>query len=176
MDDVIKIIIATISGFVVAFFAEPIKLYFQNKHQKRIFELALYGEIAHNYRLLSAFLKVYREDNPNQVKGFFEGAGKDSVRTDCYSRLSSQSPEIYYQLKESTIINTLYAYLVTAIDPETHSKNDVAKFHLSVESFVLIVEEHVARNELNQRIMKRVSRKEDVKYIVESFNKRYKKQ
>jgi hypothetical protein len=174
MDDVIKTIIATISGFVVAFFADPIKLCFQNEHQKRIFQLALYGEIAHNYRLLSALLKVYREDNPNQVKGFFEGSGKDSMRTDCYSRLSSQSPEIYYQLKESTIINTLYAYLLTATDPEIYSKNDFAKFHLSVESFVLLVEEHVARNELNQRIMKKVSRKGDVKYIIESFGKRYK--
>jgi hypothetical protein len=39
MDETGKIIIATISGFTVAFFAEPIKLYFQNAHNKRIFPL-----------------------------------------------------------------------------------------------------------------------------------------
>lgn len=174
MDEVIKIIIATISGFIVAFFAEPIKLYFQNEHKKKVFQLALYGEISHNYRLLSAFLKVYiNEDDPNQVKGFFEGTSKDSVRIDCYSRLSSQFPETYYQLKEATIINTLYAYLVSVTNPAIYSQNDVTKFHQSVEAFVLLVEEHVARDELKQSIMKKVSGKGNVKYIIGNFKKLY---
>jgi hypothetical protein len=70
MDDVTKIIIATISGFIVAFFAEPVKLYFQNKQRRDVFRFALYAEIYNNYRLLSTFIKVYKENDPDEIKDF----------------------------------------------------------------------------------------------------------
>lgn len=173
MSDITKIVIATISGFIAAFFAEPAKLYFQNRQKIAIFRLALYAEIYNNYRLLSTFLKIYKANSPDEIKIFFEGTTRDSLRTDCYVQLSSHYPDIYYQLEEFIIINILYSYLTSAMDPSVYSANNVAKFHRTISSFVILVEEHVTRNELDQKIMKRASGKEDIKMIVENFQKRH---
>lgn len=35
MDETTKILIGTISGFVIAFFVEPVKIYFQNQGRKK---------------------------------------------------------------------------------------------------------------------------------------------
>ena len=44
MDETTKVLIGTISGFLIAFFAEPIKIYFSNNFKKRNIRLALYKE------------------------------------------------------------------------------------------------------------------------------------
>lgn len=172
MDDGTKVIIATISGFAAAFFAEPVKLYFQNKQKTDIFRFALYAEIYNNYRLLSTFVRIHKDNEPNQVKTFFDGTIKDSLRIDCYTRLSSQHPDTYYQFKEFIIINMLYSYLTSALDPAIYTTNNVAKFRRSLVSFVLLVEEHIARNELDQRIIKKVCGDAETKAITDAFNKR----
>jgi hypothetical protein len=41
MDDTLKIIIGTLSGFVIAFFAEPIKIFFQNRARINNIRLAV---------------------------------------------------------------------------------------------------------------------------------------
>jgi hypothetical protein len=118
-------------------------------------------------------VKAYREENPHQLKAFFDGAIKNSVRMDCYTYFVSHFPEVYYQLRESTYINMLYAYLTSAVNPILYTENRIDEFHLAIESFVLLVEEHVARNELKKDVMEKVSSKKDVDYIVEQFNKLY---
>lgn len=173
MDETTKVIIGTISGFIVAFLVEPVKLYFQNNSRKKYFQIALYSEIYNNYRFLSSFLRVYHENNPHQLKGFFDGTIKHSVRMDCYTHFMSHYPDVFYQLKESTFINTLYAYLTSAANPVLYTENNIAAFHLAIESFVRLVEEHVARDELKKDLMEKVSGKAEVKQIVEEFNKQY---
>ena len=44
--------IATISGFIIAFFAEPLKTYFQNRAKLKNLRIALYKEILYNYSSL----------------------------------------------------------------------------------------------------------------------------
>jgi hypothetical protein len=173
MNDVTKIIIATLSGFIAAFFAEPIKLYFQNKQKMDIFRLALYAEIYNNYRLLSTFVKVNKENAPDEIKMFFESMTKDSLRMDCYARLSSQHPDTYYQLKEFIIINDLYSYLTFALNPEIYSSNNVVKFHRAIVTFILLVEEYTARNELDNNVMHKASGG-NTQLITGNFEKRHK--
>jgi len=174
MDETTKVIVGTISGFIVAFLVEPVKLFFQNKSRKKYFQLALYSEIYNNYRFLSSFLIVYHENNPHQLKAFFDGAIKNSIRLDCYSQFVSKFPDVYYQLKESSIINMLYAYLTSAANPVLYAEKDISAFHLAIESFVRLVEEHVARNELENDVLEKVVGKEEVKRIISEFKKLYK--
>ena len=48
MDETTKVIIATLSGFIIAFFAEPVKSYFQNRGQLHNLRVALYKEMVNN--------------------------------------------------------------------------------------------------------------------------------
>jgi hypothetical protein len=59
MDETIKVLIGTVSGFVIAFFAEPVKVFFQNRTGKQILRVALYKEILSNYWFLSTYLEAY---------------------------------------------------------------------------------------------------------------------
>ena len=56
MDEILKITIGTVAGFVIAFFAEPVKIYFQNASKKKSLRLALYGELINNFMSLRFFL------------------------------------------------------------------------------------------------------------------------
>lgn len=52
MDETTKVIIATLSGFIIAFFAEPVKSYFANRAKLNNLRIALYKELLYNYSTL----------------------------------------------------------------------------------------------------------------------------
>jgi len=84
VDETTKILIGTISGFLIAFFSEPVKLYFQNKFSLGKMRGALYYEIYHNYIALLSFLDTYAEaNNQESLLSFISGA-KHAIRTECY--------------------------------------------------------------------------------------------
>ena len=173
MDETTRVIIAAVSGFIVAFFAEPLKLNFQNNSRKKYLRIALYSEIHNNYRFLSAHLKIYHENNPQQIKAFFDGTMRLAVRTDCYKHFTSHYPDLLYQLKEASIINLLYAYLISAINPMLSSENKIHDFRSAIESFVALVEEYVYTNQLRRDVMEKVSSKAELMQLIEKYKKTY---
>ena len=52
----LKTLISIFTGFVTAFLAEPVKVYFTNRAKKDNMKKALYGEIISIYNSLFAFL------------------------------------------------------------------------------------------------------------------------
>lgn len=68
MDETLKIIIGTLSGFIIAFFAEPIKIYFQNKAKINYIRLAVYKEISHNYVVIYNNSQMYENEERTLTK------------------------------------------------------------------------------------------------------------
>jgi len=105
MDETTKIIIATISGFVIAFFAEPVKIYFQNKAKLKNLQIAIYKEIIHNYALLRNF------NGEGDFRPLIEFNNEYYIRTECYKQAITSELTLFYQLKEASAINHLYSFL-----------------------------------------------------------------
>ena len=99
-------IIATLSGFIIAFLAEPVKTYFQNRAKLRNLRIALYKELINNYFALTHY--TAQDDF-----GFFtaEYTARHSLRTECYKQALQNDLSSFYELVEANAINVLYAHI-----------------------------------------------------------------
>jgi hypothetical protein len=97
--------LSAILGFIAAFAAEPIKVYFENRSKKDQLRKALYGECASNYVRIKAALESFEKGS---VSGKAVGAWvKWGTGLECYKYAKSE-PVLYYQLKEAPTFNSLY--------------------------------------------------------------------
>lgn len=112
MDESLKVTIATLSGFIIAFFADPIKTYFQQRTRKRNIRRALYSEIHFNYDALSSFYykRMDKEITNRDMYQFVEGI-KHIARLEAYQYYITHDMDLFYQFREVATINTLYAEL-----------------------------------------------------------------
>ncbi len=104
MDETTKVIIATISGFIIAFFAEPVKSYFQNKTKLRNLKVALYKELIYDYFALINF--SVETDADFLIPGYI---APYNLRTECYKQTLENELPLFYQLKEASLMNALYS-------------------------------------------------------------------
>src|SRR5260221_13126443 len=106
MDETTKVLIGTISGFVIAFFAEPIKRYFENKSKLQYLRIALYKEMIQNFLMLESTLDDFRNNEKSNIM-----VGQPLMIDDCYRYVVSQETALYYQLTEARLINSFYKLL-----------------------------------------------------------------
>src|SRR3989304_907108 len=110
MDETTKVLIGTLSGFLIAFFAEPVKIYFQNKTKLKNLKLALYKELLDNYWTLRDMKGV----NEKELVKFMHEFG---IRMECYKNAIQNEVSLFYQLKESHSFNVLYSrWLALMVD------------------------------------------------------------
>jgi phage FluMu protein gp41 len=102
MDETTKVIIATLSGFIIAFFAEPVKNYFQNKANLHNLRIALYKEMLNNYFVLEVVTE--HDVVSNDMRRFLANL----IRTECYKHCIQNEITLFYQLEEANRINVLY--------------------------------------------------------------------
>jgi hypothetical protein len=110
MDETIKIIIATLSGFVIAFFAEPVKIYFQNSAKLEDLRIALYKEMEMNFFILDKVSKV--EYSLSKWRSEFS---EFSLRIECYKHAVENEVSLFYQLNEANTINILQGNFISQI-------------------------------------------------------------
>jgi len=109
MDEATKILIGTISGFLIAFLAEPIKIHFQNQAKSRNLRIAIYKEIFFNYSLI----KWHFEND--SIHNYTE-EGKYLLQTECYKYAINQELSLFYQLNEAISVNAIYGYYMALSD------------------------------------------------------------
>jgi hypothetical protein len=102
MDETTKVIIATLSGFIIAFFAEPVKNYFANKAKLHNLRVALYKELSINYSILDTLA-------PDDYSTFEWGGNYPAyaLRAECYKHALENEISTFYQMKEANLINIL---------------------------------------------------------------------
>lgn len=152
MDETTKILIGTISGFVIAFLAEPVKLYFQNSLKRKDLRRAIYYEIYANWIVANAMIDSLKEEEQIEVikRGISYG-----LRTECFQRYTSHDIVMFYQLKEAGDINLLYAYLRPLIDWNQLSDEESVEYDPKVllTLFASEVKQMLQSNKLNEKFM-----------------------
>jgi hypothetical protein len=99
--EAVKLIIATSSGFLIAFSAEPIKLYATGLHRKNALRFALYKEILIFLDAVQLFLKYSIEGENISMNHSFPST------TFVYDHAMVE-PMIFYNLKEAIQIQRIY--------------------------------------------------------------------
>jgi hypothetical protein len=113
MDETTKVIIATLSGFIIAFFAEPVKNYFQDRAKLRNLRIALYKEVFYNYTVLSESRMKIIEDEAEVAIGDY--LSQRVLRTECYKHALENEISLFYQLDEAHMIHILEGRLLGQI-------------------------------------------------------------
>jgi hypothetical protein len=113
MDETIKIIIGTVSGFLIAFFAEPVKIYFQNASKKKSLRLALYGELINNFMSLHFFLNGLDRSSEDRVAEAYSKLSTLMLKVDVYRFAISQELYLFYQLKEQSLFTETHTIAST---------------------------------------------------------------
>src|SRR5690349_17561522 len=107
MDETTKVIIATLSGFIIAFFAEPVKNYFTNKSQLHNLRIALYTELISNYFALIH----YAMDSTDTDAYTLYNVAKYELRTERYKYALQNELALFYQLREANVLSVAYVRL-----------------------------------------------------------------
>ncbi|RPI93969.1 MAG: hypothetical protein EHM40_08150 [Chloroflexi bacterium] len=107
MDETTKVIIATLSGFVIAFFAEPVKNYFGNRAKLHHLRVAFYTELVNNYYALTHFTMGNTETDSYVL----HNATKYQMRTECYKHALQNELPLFYQLTEAKLLNHVYGLI-----------------------------------------------------------------
>lgn len=112
-----QLLIGTLSGFIIAFLAEPIKTFFTSRAEKASLREAIYREIASNYLLLHSIKK-----SQNAPEGLEDKVGIGSkyilknLHQECYQHILKENPVDLYQLEEALALVNAYAKLSAIID------------------------------------------------------------
>lgn len=104
MDETAKVIIATLSGFIIAFFAEPVKNYFADRANLHHLRVALYTELINNYYALTHF--TLNGTNADSYTLFH--IAKYELRTECYKHTLQNEIPLFYRLIEANMLNIIY--------------------------------------------------------------------
>ena len=109
MNETITVLIGTLSGFIIAFFAEPVKNYFQQRAKLHNLRVALYKEILHND------IKIGRLDLDEEMSAHTQQVRlymmHHSLRAECYKNALQNELPLFYQLNEAAVINELQGSL-----------------------------------------------------------------
>ena len=110
MDETAKVIIATLSGFIIAFFAEPVKNYYEHNAKLEDLRIALYKEMYINFLFLRGLtpegysLSKWRTD-----------FSEFTLRIECYKHALENEVALFYQLNEANTINMLQGNFISKI-------------------------------------------------------------
>jgi len=155
-----EIIIGTLSGFVIAFFAEPIKQFIINNMKRNNLRKAIHYEIFHNWSVIEGIIKKDGQDLLLDDATLFSTKFylRTGIRNECYLHLINQETALFYQLKEAGEINHLYSYINGIYEWSRVSDDESKKFdpQSTIEGFVSVVQELLDSGEINKKLMEKV--------------------
>jgi hypothetical protein len=161
MDETLKILVATLSGFVIAFFAEPMKIYFQNRNKIQNLRIALYKEIYHNYMGLKTHAEIVTKQI-DQLENMMVFANY-FYRTECYKQAITQELTSFYQLKEATMINALYIDLNMVLQtPKLKNGKDLPINAVDwMGNYMQTIANELERGCFDKRLMSKIATKQE---------------
>jgi len=142
----LKTLISVFAGFITAFLAEPIKVYFTNKAKRNNFRRSLYGEILGIYESFFTLL-VSAEERGVQIS-FSKVV---SANLDCY-KFAKSDPVTFYQLKESSLINQVYKN-IELLRQENESGIEFEKSLAVAKLIILQIESFLISQKIDRKIM-----------------------
>lgn len=161
-----QLLIGTLSGFIIAFLAEPVKTFFISRSKINMLREALYREMFSNYVLLKSTKEAVHlvlEEHKIDTKTFDVSDLKLIIRKECYEKVLKEDAITFYMLSESVILNRMYASLTRL--SEKMNFNDVS---VSVDMLADEIEMSIALGGLRRKTARKVSRR----WVNSSFKKK----
>ena len=128
-----KTLISVFSGFITAFLAEPIKVFFTNRAEVSNLRRSIYGEIVSTYNSFTNFL-ISVEDRGVRIP-LSNAVNSDF---DCYKYAKSH-PTLFYKLREASIVNQIYNNILLLKQQE--SELDIERSKALTKLILLQIEE-----------------------------------
>ena len=165
MDETTKVLIGTVSGFLIAFFAEPVKRYFENKSKLQYLRIALYKEMIQNFFILEQALHEYKNDKNSNIM-----VGQPLLIDDCYRYVVSQETALYYQLSEARLINMFYKLLDMLIKiPEREKMFRTVSAKDIIEGTLGLVHDGLETGILEKKLAEKVISKKEIENILKKL-------
>lgn len=161
MDETFKIIISTLSGFTIAFLAEPVKTFFQNKYKLSNLRNALYKELMQNRSILELVAKkeIGTED--------FKNIAQFLLINNCYKYVINQEITFFYQLKEARLFNSAYKTLDKLIDFDVENIESRWDFVIELaKAYLGIIQDGLDYKTLDIKLLEDVTLKEEFLNLV----------
>jgi hypothetical protein len=186
MDETIQILIATLSGFIIAFMADPVKESILGFFKRRKIRLALYKEMMNNYYKLAIFEKnngdSSSKEEDNDIDAF---AALIYVEKEYYDYVKKNEITEFYLLKEASTITSIYRLIGELVDEEPKFGNflfpkvkekdntttDPSKFKLRkllMREYPIQFREFIESNKLDKKYMYKIFGKDKVNKILDS--------
>jgi hypothetical protein len=196
MDEATKIIIGTLSGFIIAFLAEPVKIYFQNVNKLSRLRKAFYKELHFNYLLCKKMANKRGLKTPptrGNLKGYIEMSIEDT-KSQYYEQIIQSELDMFYQIEESTAIHNLHGSLkflerrakakwineLTDIKNETDEVSQPSGIEFAINEIAKVAKEwcedyvsYYYLKILDKNILKNIAKSEDYKEIISSGKQAY---
>jgi hypothetical protein len=132
-----EVLIGTISGFILGFLAEPVKMYFANKNKKDDLRKSLYREMVCNHNRLAELLQTL--DSGKIANDAFLPNYKRQVTFDMYNYAKSDKAIIiFYKLNEAIEIDRINRNFMTPLD-ENISNMRIPNATAAISTFQSIV-------------------------------------
>jgi hypothetical protein len=113
-------VLGVVAGFITAFFAEPVKIYYQDKARLKYLRVGLYKEMWQNYILCNSIvedgIRRSKEGFPRDTQTIIDasiGTVKRTLRREYYEQVLKNDLSFFYRLTECSFINSLYADLLS---------------------------------------------------------------
>jgi len=159
MDEATKLLIGTLSGFAIAFLAEPVKIYFENRSKLQHLKTGLYKELLFNYIICTS-----AGDYPDRVYSADAVEQLSSVMDDCYKNALKNDMHLFYQLADANSISLLEGYVIpriknTARNLLKHSKKPKVPQELKnlSETYIVTVLNLFTRNYSSKQLLRSIT-------------------
>ncbi len=140
---------SAILGFLVAFFAEPVKTYFNNRSKKATLRNALYSEMALLYNRLTQLSKALSEGELDDSN--IQWAISELARFDCYNYVRTEGFLLFYQLEEAPAIDAFYG--CSLLLTREYSDLDSVDFPANVNGAIELLEDLTKQGQINKKLL-----------------------
>lgn len=196
MDETMKIIFGTLSGFIIAFLAEPIKIYFQNINKLNQSRKALYKELYFNFQLCRNIARKRGLKTPptrGNLKAYIDMCVED-VKSQYYEQVIHSNLDTFYQFEESTALHNLHGGLkflerraktkwindLAAAKSVANETSKTSGIEFAINELSKVAEEwyedymsYYHLGKLDKRMLKKIANNEDYKEIMSKAKQSY---
>jgi hypothetical protein len=150
--DIIEPVLATLLGFLAAFFAEPVKTTFLHKQKVQNLRKALYKEIL---SLLDS-IRIYIDASSNEDINMKDFSISSFLMSDFEAyQFAMSEPLLFYELPESQYINRIYKHIQLFKSIEKNCVNSELKKELS-EKYIKLIFIAFEEGKFDRRLLKSI--------------------
>jgi hypothetical protein len=153
--DILEPVLATLLGFIAAFFAEPVKTAFLHRQRVQNLRKALYKEILSILDSIYIYLDASRNESIDLT-----GFSLDTLMMSDFEayKFAMSEPLLFYELPESQYINRIYKHLQLFKSLEREYPDPQKRIYLS-EKYIELILTAFTGKEFDKKLLRKMKPK-----------------